>query len=51
LAFKIPLGTTAHFTCGDKLNFNIVKKNKQLWTIEKSPLQTGNFNLKIKRGP
>ncbi|WP_417356860.1 hypothetical protein [Flavobacterium sp.] len=45
LSFKIPFGSSASFTCGEKEEFDIVIKNKQLWTVGQPPLQTGDFKL------
>jgi hypothetical protein len=50
LTFKIPFGSAASFTCNYKLDFDIVIKGEQLWTVGQAPLQTGKFKLKRKNG-
>lgn len=50
LTFKIPFGSAASFTSGQKIEFDIVIKNNRLWTVGKPPLQTGHFKLEKKSG-
>lgn len=50
LFFKIPFGSAASFTSGQKFEFDIVIKNNRLWTIGQPPLQTGHFKLDKKSG-
>lgn len=47
LSFKIPYGSAASFTAGEVVNFNVIIKNKQLYTTGIPPLQTGHFSLKV----
>jgi hypothetical protein len=49
LSFKIPYGSAASFTSGQKEEFDIVIKNNQLYSTNNLPLQTGHIKLtKIK---
>ena len=50
LSFKIPFGSAASFTSGQKFTFDVVIKNNKLWTVGQPPLQTGNFKLDKKSG-
>lgn len=50
LAFKIPFGSSASFTSGQKIEFDLVIKNNKLWTVGQPPLQTGHFKLDKKSG-
>lgn len=50
LSFKIPFGSTASFTSGQKITFDVVIKDNKLWTVGHPPLQTGNFKLDKKSG-
>jgi len=50
LSFKIPFGSAASFTSGQKTTFDVVIKGNKLWTVGKPPLQTGHFKLDKKSG-
>jgi len=50
LSFKIPFGSAASFTSGQKIIFDVVIKNNKLWTVGQPPLQTGHLNLDKKSG-
>jgi len=50
LSFKIPFGSAASFTSGQKITFDVVIKNNKLWTVRQPPLQTGHFKIDKKSG-
>lgn len=50
LSFKIPYGSGASFTSGQKIIFDVVIKRNKLWTVGQPPLQTGHFKLDKKSG-
>jgi hypothetical protein len=50
LSFKIPFGSAASFTSGQKITFDLIIKNNNLWTVGQPPLQTGHFKLGKKSG-
>lgn len=50
LSFRIPFGSAASFTSGQKIEFEVVIKNNKLWTVGQPPLQTGHFILEKKSG-
>lgn len=50
LSFKIPFGSAASFTSGQKTTFDVVIKGNKLWTVGKPPSQTGHFKLDKKSG-
>lgn len=50
LTFKVKYGSSASFESGEKLEFNIVIKNNNLWSTDKPVLQTGHFKLTKKSG-
>ncbi len=50
LSFRIPFGSAASFTKGQKEDFFVIIKNGQLYTTTNPPLQTGHFKLRIKKG-
>lgn len=45
LSFKIPFGSSASFSSGQKNEFDVVIKNNKLWTVGKPPLQIGHFKV------
>ncbi|MFM9950215.1 MAG: hypothetical protein ACKV1O_19935 [Saprospiraceae bacterium] len=45
LSFKIPFGSAASFTSGQKLEFDLSIKNNIVRTVGEPPLQTGHFKL------
>ena len=49
LTFKVPYGLSTKFTHEYKLDFEIVIKAKQLWTIGQAPLQTGHLRMKMEK--
>jgi|JI10StandDraft_1071094.scaffolds.fasta_scaffold149724_1 hypothetical protein len=50
LSFKIPFGSAASFTSGQKITFDVIIKTNKLWTVGQPPLQTGHFKLDKKSG-
>lgn len=48
LSFKIPFGSAASFTSGQKTTFDVVIKGNKLHTVAQAPLQTGHFKLEKK---
>lgn len=50
LSFKIPFGSAASFTSGQKITFDVEIKDNKLWTVGQPPLQTGHFKLDKKSG-